>query len=125
MGQAVLWCEMNPQTKSELMGELWRWKSRQKCDGYLVLGMVIITLFPYANFLVSPGAATKLIMGLFLVGLVIACVRLLNSASKVAELRKLIWSSHETFGAVSLSYSEIQPDSASQARRNADRNRLN
>jgi uncharacterized membrane protein len=101
---------MNPRLKPELRRDLAQRELRQKQDGYLVWFMVIISLFPVVNFVLSPSASTTFVMALFLIGLGAACVRLLNAAAKAVALRQLIGSSHEIVEAESLNHSGIQPD---------------
>jgi hypothetical protein len=78
---------MNEHTEIELRRALRTWQARQRMDGYLVMVAVVLALFPVLHFLLSPARAAAWTMGLFLALLVLACIRLLRSAAKVAALQ--------------------------------------
>jgi hypothetical protein len=71
----------------ELRRALRTWQARQRTDGYVEAMAVILSAFPVLHFLVSPDRPTVWVMGLFLLILTIACLRLLRSAAKVAAIR--------------------------------------
>ena len=81
---------MNLQIEPDLKVALKHWELRQKRDGCLMWILVVVSLFPLVNYLVSPGDGAKFVMVLFLCSLVMACLRLLKSAAKVVVLRRLV-----------------------------------
>jgi hypothetical protein len=85
-----------------------RWELRQKFDGYLVMMMVFMSLLPVVNFVSSPGVGSACVMGLFLVGLGVACARLVISAAKVVEIHHRACIPQGTLAADILSRSETQ-----------------
>jgi hypothetical protein len=81
---------MNEHSEIELRRALGTWQARQRMDGYVAAVAVFLSVFPVLHFLVSPGRANAWAMGLFLLFLSIACLRLLRSAAKVVAIRSTL-----------------------------------
>jgi hypothetical protein len=76
---------MNPQGNP---GEqLKYWQAQQQNFGYLMWIALGISVLPIVDFLLSPTVGSGLLVSLCLLGLTIACLRLLHSAARVASLR--------------------------------------
>ena len=101
---------MSYQSALRLRSALARWQLRQRFDGALLAMMVLLTVFPVVNFLVSPGPGPAWVLALFLSGLGIAGVRLLGSAAKVAEISRLIYTPAAASDAEGMNRFEIRSD---------------
>ena len=66
------------------------WRSRQKADGFLIAGVLAIAVIALLYFVVQPGQTTATVMIVSLVALILACARLIQSASNVVRLRHAI-----------------------------------
>jgi hypothetical protein len=64
------------------------WQSRQRADGSLVSVLVVASLIPVTVFLFSPGPGSAWVMGIFLFTLLLASLRLVNSAAMVVRIRE-------------------------------------
>jgi hypothetical protein len=80
--------KLNEHSRLGAAFALRRWRSRQKFDGYLLTTMVFIALPPVLSFVAAPDVGAACLMGLFLIGLAIACARLMFSAAKVVEIQR-------------------------------------
>lgn len=100
---------MNSRSPIQLSSELRRLQAPQKSDGVVLMAVVFLSLFLLGNFLFAPGAASAVIMGLFLCGVGFACARLLNAAAKVVEIRRSLATSLVVSGAAMCGGSQAQP----------------
>jgi hypothetical protein len=64
------------------------WQSRQRADGSLLAVLVLAAVIVTLRFAVCPGPDSAWLMGIVLVALGMACLRLLNSASMVIRIRE-------------------------------------
>jgi hypothetical protein len=82
---------MHERSEIALRRALKHWQSRQRNDGCLASILVFVSALTTLRFVFSPGAGTAFVMGLFLLALVVSCLRLLSSAAKVVEIRKALF----------------------------------
>jgi hypothetical protein len=99
---------MNARFQPTLGQALRHWRLRQKADGRLLRVLVLSSLFPLAGFFAYPSAGSALVMGFFLGALFVACLRLLVSAAKVAEIDRQIHPVPEIIDAEELDFADLQ-----------------
>jgi hypothetical protein len=67
------------------------WELRQRTDGLVAAVLVVVSVIPVLRFLLSPAPVPAGVMGVFLLALGIACVRLLRSAAMVVRIRNSLY----------------------------------
>src|SRR5215831_14957819 len=81
---------MHERSEIALRRALRQWQARQRNDGCLTAILVFISLLATLRFVFSHSTASAFVMGLFLVALVAACLRLLHSAARIVAIRKML-----------------------------------
>ena len=78
---------MHERSEVALRRALRQWQARQRNDGFLTAILVFISFLATLRFVFSHSASSAFVMGLFLLALVVSCLRLLASAAWVVETR--------------------------------------
>ena len=98
---------MNARYQPALGPALRHWRLRQKADGRLLRLMVLGSFLPAAVFFLIPSPGSAFVLGLFLAALGAACLRLLFSAARVAEIDHLIHPAPEVIDVEVLDYPDL------------------
>src|SRR5579863_2286497 len=81
---------MNEQFEINFRQAKKEWQAKQNSSGLLTMTMCVGSAVAFLNFLCTPDQGSAMLLGVMIIGLLAACVRMLVCASKIVDLNSTL-----------------------------------